>query len=300
MKKPRALTVGDEIVLVAPAGPFDASHFEQGVARLRDWGFQPVWRDDIFERDGYLAGCDQRRLAELQTALDGDAPCVWCVRGGYGTIRLIDRLDVSHFSRRPKLLIGFSDITILAWDLWRRAGVSQIHGPMVAGEQFQIADSGRDEWYLRLLREPSAPGFAPLGECVCVTPGRVTGRLFPGNLTLIVHLVAAGRCPDLSGAIPVIEDVGEAPYRVDRMLVTLRLSGALNGVAGIVFGEFGGVGEATIRQLATETSDALGRIPCAIGARFGHGARNTALPIGTLATLDATQGTLDLLESPVC
>ncbi len=298
--KPRALAAGDEIVLVAPAGPFDPSRFEHGVARLRDWGFRPVWREDIFERDGYLAGGDERRLAELQNALDSDAACVWCVRGGYGSIRLLDRLDITPFVQQPKLLIGFSDITVLAWDLWRRTGITQLHGPMIAGEQFQIADSTFDEWYLRLLRDSSAPGIAPLGKCVCVTPGSATGRLFPGNLTLIVHLVAAGRCPDLSGAILIIEDVGEAPYRVDRMLVTLKLSGVLNAVSGLVFGEFGGVDEATIGRLAAETSEALGGVPCVMGARFGHGAQNTALPVGTLASLDATNGALEITESPVC
>lgn len=299
-KKPRALVAGDVIVLVAPAGPFDASRFERGVARLREWGFSPTWRKDIFERDGYLAGGDNRRLAELQAALDGDAPCVWCARGGYGTIRLIDRLDLSGFIERPKILVGFSDITVLAWDLWRRTGIAGIHGPMVAGEQFPYCEAVDDEWYLRLLRGPSPPGIAPLGDCGCVREGRAIGRLLPGNLTLIVHLVAAGRCPDLSGSILVIEDVGEAPYRVDRMLVTLRLSGVLDGVAGIVFGEFVGVDANTIARLAKETSMALGGVPCVVGARFGHGERNTPLPIGTLATLDSARGTLELLESPVC
>ncbi len=299
-KRPRALTAGDAISLIAPAGPFDSARFVDGVQRLRDWGFRPVWRDDLFERDGYLAGSDERRLAELQDALDGDVPCVWCVRGGYGTIRLLERLDLSRFAELPKLLIGFSDITFLQWDLWRRTGIRLIHGPMVAGEQFQRADDANDAWYRRLLMDTSPPGIAPIGAFECVAAGRATGRLFPGNLTLIVHLLAARRCPDLAGAILVIEDIGEALYRVDRMLATLRLSGAVDRIAGLVFGDFGGVDAATVRRLAEETARALGGVPCVTGAQFGHGERNTALPVGTMATLDATNGTLDLLESPVC
>lgn len=285
--------------VAAPAGPFEREKFDRGVEILHAWGLVPRWRTDVFDTRGYLAGEDERRAEEWREAVsDPDCAAVFAARGGYGSIRLFERFPASVFVGDPRLLIGFSDVSILLWEFHRRGGWASLHGPMPAGEQFSAMDEVREAWYRRLLFDASPPGPAPLGELRAVRSGSVEGMLMPANLTLLVHWLATGRAVP-PGAILVVEDVNEPAYRLDRMLATLRMAGVFQRAAGVVFGDFDGVDSQAVAALADDVLADFGG-PCVVGATVGHGVVNTSLPLGVAARLDADALRLDILESPVC
>lgn len=232
---PPPLTPGSRIRVVAPAGPFEVSAFEAGVAALSA-SHSVIYEEEILSRDGYLAGSDQRRLAELQTALD-DPECdaIIPVRGGYGTMRLLDQLDLDGFLARPKWLVGFSDLTALHACINRQAVVS-IHGPMVAafGRERLAGQSHSLERVEAVLRGGSPPSLR--GRTM--REGHARGRVIGGNLAVLAALLGTRFFPQVEDAILVLEDVGEAPYRVDRLLTSLRLAGVFDQVAAVVFGQF--------------------------------------------------------------
>lgn len=283
------LSAGARIALVAPAGPFDRAAFERGVARLSTR--YEVWHQaSIVERLGFLAGSDERRLAELQAALaDDTVDAVVAVRGGYGSTRLLPALDPDALSRRPKLLVGFSDITALH-ALWARARVGSLHAPMVAALG-QGDDTQLQAWFS--ATEGKLP--AALSGLECIAPGRAEGRLLGGNLAVLCALLPTPYAPPLDGAVLFLEDVGERPYRIDRMLTTLEHSGVLSRVAAVVLGQFTdaspgpdgtSVGSVLLRRLRPLGVPVLGGLPA------GHVDDNLPLPFGRRVVVDADAGTL--------
>ena len=281
--------------VVAPGSPFDPAAFEAGLAVLRDrLGLRPRARDDVGARAGYLAGDDARRLEEWREAVaDPEARAIFCARGGYGAMRLLPAIDPAPLLARPRLLVGFSDVTALH-ALLNRAGLATIHGPVVT--QLGRAPEEAVAHLEALLGGRAAragawatpgPGAGLTGGAT-ITPGRASGPLLGGSLTLLAHLCGTPYLPPLEGAILVLEDVGERPYRLDRYLTQLRLAGALDGLAGVAVGQLsdcdGGDGSAaaTVRGLVR----ALG-VPAVEGFPFGHEDRNLALPLGPRATLVA-------------
>jgi muramoyltetrapeptide carboxypeptidase len=281
--------------VVAPGSPFEPAAFQAGLAVLRDrLGLVPRLRDDIAARTGYLAGDDARRLEEWREAVaDGEARAIFCARGGYGAMRLLPAIDPAPLRARPRLLVGFSDVTALH-GLLNRAGLATVHGPVVTQLGRAPADAVAHLEALLLGRasrpgpwDPPAPG-AGLTGAATITPGRASGPLLGGSLTLLAHLCGTPYLPPLEGAILALEDVGERPYRLDRYLTQLRLSGALDRLAGVAVGQLtdcdGGDGAAAevVRRLVR----ALG-VPAVEGFPFGHEDRNLALPLGPRATLVA-------------
>lgn len=280
------------IDIVAPASPFDRTLFENGLAFLRERGFQPRFRDDLFARDRFLAGSDERRLAELQAAIDAPDSCaIWCVRGGYGASRLLNDLSLKRLRAANKLLIGFSDVTVLH-ARWLAAGVPSLHSTMVA----RLAKEPVD--VIDRLLSTLVPGAlaAPLtgqGLIGGVVEGVVTG----GNLALLSALCGTPFQPDLSGAIVAIEDVGERAYRLDRMFVQCEQAGLFRGIAAFAFGEFFDCGEEEIpaASVVVEHARRVG-VPTVVGLPFGHGIVNQAVPFGVRGRLDAAAGRLEFLE----
>jgi muramoyltetrapeptide carboxypeptidase len=300
--KPAPLSGGDRVRLIAPAGPFDPDLFSTGQRVLEGLGLVPVVSRSEFAREGFLAGSDRRRAAALQSALqEEETRGVWCIRGGYGAARLLPLLDLPRLRRRPKLLIGFSDVTALLLQLARPGGFVTIHGPVII--QLPRLPASDLRWLMALLSGAHEARHLPLGRTRTLVPGVAEGRLMAGNLCILASLAGTPFAPDLSGALLCLEDVGEEAYRLDRLFWQIASAGLLKRVRGIVLGELEGCtpaggGRHSARRVLERAVSALG-VPALSGAAFGHGRRNLALPIGVRARLDAGAGTVTLLESAV-
>lgn len=300
IRSPR-LRPGDVVRVVAPSGPVPREAFLAGAATLRA-RYDVRFDDGVFARDGFLAGSDERRLAELTAALsDPDAKAVLMARGGYGLLRLLPFLDPALLQARPRPLCGFSDGTaLLAYAV--RAGVGAVHGPVVT--QLHNLGGADHQALFQLLEDPN-PGVL-LTDLGPVIPGRAAGPLLGGNLEVFSRLVGTRYLPDLAGAILFIEDLGERPYRIDRLLTTLDLAGVFDAVSAVVVGDFTGCDEPEVTRADSPTAEQvllerLGRlpIPVVVGAAVGHGTRNRALPYGALCELDAFTGVLTAREGVV-
>ncbi len=284
----RPIGPGAVLRAVAPAGPFDATDFAAGLAFLRE-RYEVRHRDDILERQGYFAGGDERRRSELLEALaDPDAAAIVAARGGYGTTRLLPDLPLERIRAAAIPLVGFSDITALH-ARWRRAGVPSLHGSMIAALG-RAGDDERQRWVAALEgRSPALEGLEGWSG------GVAEGPLVGGNLAVLGALVGTGFEPPLDGALLLLEDIGERPYRLDRVLTSLRHAGWLDRVAGVVVGELtecragpdGVEAEAVLRERLGGRS-----IPIAAGLPVGHGTRNEPLWLGRRHRLDAAKGTL--------
>jgi muramoyltetrapeptide carboxypeptidase len=283
--------------VVAPAGPFDRSSFEAGLAIIGD-RYHLQYDPDIFHQHRYLAGHDDRRLAELTRAVtDPTIRAVFCARGGYGAMRLLERLDTATTRQTRTAMVGFSDITAL--HQWRqRHGFTSIHGPVLT----QLGRLGRPtRERLFSLLESDSPA-APLLATATFVEGAAEGPLLGGNLSVFTRLLGTPYMPNLDGAILVLEDVGERPYRLDRMWTHLQLAGVFRKVSGIALGSFTSCEERNetytshdvLRELAVTTG-----LPCASGFPIGHGDNNEPVPLGVRVRLDATAGRLTFLEPAV-
>jgi muramoyltetrapeptide carboxypeptidase len=312
--RPPKLVPGSRIALIAPAGPLlERDDLTRAEALCRVLGYEPVLGKNAYNRYGYLAGTDDERLFDLNQALqDPNLGAVWCIRGGYGVTRLLERVDFGAIARRPKPLIGFSDITALLNAVSRSAGVVTFHGPVARAsmpafsrEHFERVLT-RAESPGRLGRLPPPPGVLVPQEHRLVTlrGGTAEGPLAGGNLTLLQCLIGTPWFPDLTGAILFIEDVGEHLYRVDRALAQLRTVGALQRLAGIVVGRFtelvraGRDGALGFDQVLTSYFGPL-NIPVAYGFPIGHIDAQWTMPLGVRARLDADAGEVELLEPAV-
>ena len=315
--RPRRLAPGQTIGIVAPSSaPNEPERIRFVIETVESLGFKVQPGPHLYDREGYLAGADAARADDLNAMFaDDSVDAIWCVRGGYGASRILPALDYSLMRRRPKALIGYSDITALHMAIHRHAGLVTFHGP-VAFRAF--TPYTRDE-LKRVLWSADTPvhlGGPPPFErsegrvdwdnrVTTLQPGKARGHLLGGNLCLMSHLVGTPYLPDLRGAILFLEDVEEAYYRIDRMLTQLWLSGALAGVAGMAFGKFTGcepsaffLQNRSLEDILAERFRALG-IPAVSGLMIGHIEDQTTLPVGCLAELDADAGTLTLLEPGV-
>ncbi len=300
IRAPR-LAPGDPVRVIAPSGPVPREAFAAGLEVLR--ARYDVRHDDgVFAREGYLAGPDERRLAELTAALaDPDARAILMARGGYGLMRLLPFIDVAALVARPRPIVGFSDGTALL-ALAARAGVASIHGPVVT-QLGNLASADQRALFERL--ETPGPSLL-LDGLEGLIPGRVRGPLIGGNLEMFSRLIGTPYLPDVAGAILFFEDLGERPYRIDRLLAHLDLAGIFGAASGVLLGDFSGCREPEATRADSPTAeevlvDRLGRlsIPVALGGAFGHGTRNRALPYGTLCELDTAAGTLTALDGAV-
>jgi len=284
----------------APSGPVPREAFCAGL-RILEARYRVVYDAGLFRRAGYLAGDDRRRAAELNRYLgDPAVRGIVCARGGYGLLRILPALDAAALRARPKVIVGFSDVTaLLAWAR-TRGGVRGVHGPVVTQlGSLRRADHRRLFALLEgaALPRPYVTGLRPLCR------GRARGRLVGGNLEVLSRLVGTGYLPSLRGAILFLEEVGERPYRLDRTLTQLLLCGVLAGVRAVVVGDLVACAEpvGTGPSAAAVVAERLGRlgIPLCLGLPVGHGRRNLALPVGARAVLDADAGTLEVLEGAV-
>ena len=281
---PPALQKGDAVRVIAPSGPVNRCLALRGIAALSQY-FKVSWDWGLFEHEGFLAGSDSRRLRELNEALT--EPCtraIIAVRGGYGAARLTPLASWSAFVKQPKWLIGFSDITALHLEL-HRWGVASLHAPNLSSLG-RYDQAGRKAW-LRSVMNPTAT--TTFENLQVLSPGEAEGVLLAANLTVLGADMASGRGPLRQGTILALEDVGEAPYRLDRTLTSLVAAGHLNQVKGVILGEFldcQSRHHITVAQVVTERLAAL-RIPILARLPFGHGKHNASLTCGLRVRLSS-------------
>jgi muramoyltetrapeptide carboxypeptidase len=295
--RPAALRPGDAVMLVSPSGPAIPERVARGVELLTGWGLTVLSATNVYARSGYLAGADALRAADMNAALaDPQVRGVICTRGGYGAQRMVDAIDMTAVRRDPKVLVGFSDITAIQLALWRGARLATVHGPGAAWiDERTPAVSAQSLRTAIMTSEPVVVKRDPAEETGPVSvPGAARGPLLGGNLCLLVSSIGTPDMPDLTGAILLLEEVEEPPYKVDRMLTHLRRSGALDGVAGIAIGQFTKCADAwaiTIAEVIAERLGDLG-VPVLGGLPIGHGHGQITVPVGTPATMDVAAGTL--------
>ena len=302
MRSYPAIIPGARVALVAPAGPLKLpADLDRAIENVRSLGWEPVVGEHARSRHLYFAGTDDDRLADLNAALrDDDIDAVWCLRGGYGAMRLLEGVDYDALRRRPKAFIGYSDISALHCAIAVKSGLTSIHGPTARTKLTPFSE--------RSLRAAVARTENPCGEAPTaqtVIGGVARGRLVGGNLALLVALHGTPFQPTYDGAILVLEDVNEAPYRVERMLLQLRLSGALQRCAGLAYGSFTNTsqtedaalgGDRSMNDVLREAAEIVG-VPTLCGIPLGHVADQWSVPLGEEAELDADQKRLTVLTS---
>ncbi len=285
-----ALRPEGTIALIAPAGPA-ALDIEKAGQWMRARGYDLRIFPGVHERDGYLAGSDNVRLNDLHSAFaDPDIDAIFCLRGGYGTPRLLDSLDFDLLRAHPKPFVGYSDITALHLAINRYAGFVTFHGPMLNADLLGGKQAPTESSLLGMLRGDlgtgsvlAHPAAFPL---TTLEPGIACGRLLGGNLSMIAAVMGTPYALDADGIILFIEDVNEPIYRIDRLLTHLRLAGKLGQVAGVLVGDVAGVEPVALERLLKQTFEPL-CIPVLSGWRSGHCDPNLTLPMGALVRLDA-------------
>jgi len=312
--RPKRLRSGDVIGLVDPASatwePVDVDIVEESLAAL---GFKARRGPNLLNRRGYFAGTDEQRAADLNAMFaDREVKAIQCVRGGWGSARLLPLLDWASLARSPKILLGYSDVTALLLSLQAKTGLVTFHGPVGVSpwNKFNV------EWLRRVLMEGEAVTFSNLKEVgedaltqienriQTITPGIARGRLLGGNLTVLTTIIGSGYLPEWDDCVLFIEDVQEAPYRIDRMLTQLKLAGILQKARAVLFGNCtkcdpsSDFGSLTITDVLRDHLAPLG-VPAWRGAMIGHIERQFTLPVGVEVEVDATAGTIKMLEPAV-
>lgn len=308
LRHPPVLRPGDLVAVVAPASPPDPAKLEAGIQRLEAAGFMVERGRTLSARRGYLAGDDQLRADELNHYLQRpDVRAIFCARGGYGCLRLLPRLDYPAAARTPKLLVGYSDITALHLALLRHARVPGLSGPMVAVDWPMLDDeTAQGFWTLTRGAVPAPLPLVSSAKPRVLQSGVAEGILIGGTLSVLVRLIGTPYLPDLTGAILFLEDIDEAPYRIDGMLAQLRLAGVLDRLAGILLGYF--IDESPRGSMPSLSLDEVwydyfraAPYPVVADFPYGHVASKNTLPIGVRARLraDITGVQLSLLEPVV-
>ena len=293
---PLRLKPGQTIGITAPSGPVNTDDFLKGKAFLESLGLKVAVSKAIFEKTGYLAGPDRIRVGEMNRLVnDPNIHAIICARGGYGALRILRDLDFKAFARHPKIFMGCSDISALLCAVLEKSNMVVFHGPTVC-------QMGKKDVVTRLFLADAImknrPYLVEAVDSIIITPGQAQGPVLGGNLTILCHLLSTGFLPDFKGCILLLEDVGEAPYRIDRMLTQLLLAGRLDHVAGIALGDFTRCGDPN--QVYRVFKDRLGNlnIPVLAGFPVGHGATNVTVPLGPVAVLDTDTNTLSYPEAP--
>ena len=307
MIKPRALKRGDTIGLVGVSGAMHdpETHFDKMLAGIDALGFKVVIADSCREQYGYLSGTDVSRATGLNRMFADDrVDAVVCMRGGYGVHRMLDLVDFDLIRANPKLFLGYSDITALHTAIHEKVGMITLHGPMPSTEWFDMDDFTRQSlWRALTSTRPLGALANPEGVTPrCVVPGRCSGRLVGGNLTLIASACGTPYALDATDKVLLLEDVGEKVYRLDSMLTQLRQAGLFEQCAGVVLGGFTRCPE-EYERYALHLEDIISDIvvpagkPVLANMMIGHTPTKITVPLGAMCELDATRGTLTMTEA---
>ncbi len=292
--KPPTLRPGDTIGIAAPASPFDEQAFETGVSVLESMGYNVEIPENLFNRQGYLAGSDTERASQLMKLFeDGSVKAIMCARGGFGSMKLLPLLDFDTICAQPKIVVGFSDITALLLAIYYRCNMVTFHGPLVT--TLNKASEKTSSAFVDATSLDSPPALTASSPMV-LNPGQASGPVVGGNLTILTHLVGTPYEPRFEGHLLFLEDRGEAPYRIDRMLSQLHLAGLLDGVAGLILGSFHDCNPVENVYEIVEQAFGQADIPILAGFDLGHGTENLTVPIGVEADMDTEEGSLKFRE----
>ncbi len=293
--RPPALRPGDTVGIVAPASGFQREDFEAGCDHLRRLGYQPYYLPSIFERDLYFAGSVERRISELHEMFSrAEVRAILCARGGYGCNYVLPHLDLELIRANPKIFAGCSDVTTLLTYLCDRAGLITFHAPMVAGDFSRPDGIDVDAWTGAVSSGKAYQRAFSQDEVQPLVAGTATGILYGGCLSLLCASLGSPYEIQTQSSILFLEDRGEKPYQIDRMLMQFKLAGKFDGVLGIIFGEMLDCGQRdaadrTLRDVIMRILGDLGA-PIAFGLKSGHVSSNSfTLPIGVSATLSVSQ-----------
>ena len=308
LNRPLALEPGDLVALVAPSRPASERGPREAAAYLEKRGYRVDVSPAIHDRHYYLAGTDDTRAAELNRVFaDPEVRAVFCARGGFGSGRLLDRLDFGAVRGDPKIVAGFSDSTALLLALYSRAGLAVFNGALADFDLGEVRDPLVEASLWPLLTSPEPLGEVPAAaeSMGVVRPGTARGPLVPANLALLCSLLGTPFFPPLDGALLVLEDIDEYPYRIDRMLNQLRLAGVLERLSGLLFGQFRDCFTAeemeeapTLAEIALDHAQGTD-FPIVAGLPFSHFPRRLVLPAGVCAELDTTIPSLEITEAAV-
>ncbi|HET6271390.1 MAG TPA: LD-carboxypeptidase [Bacteroidota bacterium] len=306
--KPPQLRKGDLIGIVSPASPVaDVSRIESGVRYLEGLGYHVIVGKHVAQTLGYLAGTDEERVEDLHAMFrNREVRAIICVRGGYGTPRLLPLLNYRLIARNPKILAGYSDITALQLALWKKCRLITFHAPMLGVEMANTIDPWTEEMFWSLATSSRRIGsiFVPTDS----TPrplhqGKGQGRLLGGNLSMVVSILATPYQPNFTDSVVFLEDVTEEPYRVDRMMMQLRNASILSASSAILTGQFTDCvpldkskPSLTVDEILQESAAATGR-PFLSNLPFGHIPKKMTLPVGLRVRVNAGQCTIEFLES---
>jgi muramoyltetrapeptide carboxypeptidase len=309
MLKPRRLVKGDLIGIVSPASTIaDLSRIDRGVTYLERLGYRVTVGKHVTKVYGYLAGTDEERVADLHEMFaNANVKAVFCIRGGYGTPRILSQVNYRLIGRHPKIFVGYSDITALQLAIWRKCRLVTFHGPMLGVDLADPMDSFTEEMLWRVLTSPKRLGnvLQPDEPVSVLRQGRCSGPLLGGNLALLTSIMGTGYLPSFDGALLYIEDIGEEPYRVDRMLAQLRHAGILDDVKGVLGGKFTDCGpkdpskpSLTLDQVFLEAAEKLSG-PFLANLPFGHESKKMTIPLGIRGRFDTSKKTVEYLEGAV-
>jgi muramoyltetrapeptide carboxypeptidase len=308
--KPKKLMKGDLIGLISPASsPDDLSLIESGVRYIEGLGYHTILGKNVGKIRGYLAGTDNERAEDIhQMFSDKKVKAVFCLRGGYGAFRLLDKIDYKIIRNNPKIFVGFSEITALQMAFLQKANLITFAGPMVIPNFSKEVSSYTEENFWRMITSNKKPGrikFPKLNRLSFISPNEAAGIMVGGNLAVFTSLLGTRYFPGLKNKILFLEDISEPPYKIDRMFNQLRLNNAFKKVKGIILGRFEDCKEIDEKKktltLEEVCSDYLGsiKIPAIHSFPHGHIKDMVTLPIGIRIRLNAAKGYLEFLESVV-
>lgn len=304
--KPPALAAGAKIAIVSPASPEEPARFEAAVRQFRDWGYEVIEGDYARSSRYYFAGSDSERAADINRFLHDDSvSAIIASRGGYGCSRLLPSIDYDAAANKAKIILGGSDMTAILRAVQQKAGLVTFFGPMALQTGEGLDDFSREFLLKALTGNLSGEFIPPEGyEVVSISGGKARGRLTGGCLSLVVSLLGTEYFGDVSGKVLFLEEIGEKPFRIDRMLTHLRNAGVFDSIAGLILGDFHkcwtdeDTDSPALEDLVREiTGDS--RIPVLSGFPFGHGTMKMTLPLGVAVEIDADSSRLTFLEEGV-
>jgi muramoyltetrapeptide carboxypeptidase len=308
--KPKRLKRGDLIGVISPSSsPDDITRIEKGVRYLESSGYKVIVGKNVGQNYGYLAGTDEQRIDDLHSMFGNrEVKAVFCVRGGYGSPRLLDKIDYRLIERNPKIFVGYSDITALQLALLAKTGLITFAGPMIAVDFYDTINPYTEEIFWRLLTSNKKFGKINLPgneKIFTIVKGKTKGKIAGGNLSTFAALSGTKYTPQMKNKILLLEEINEAPYRIDRMINQLRLTGILKNVSGVILGAFVECYESDANKrtltLSEVIADYFGKLKVPVVYNFPHGhiKNNITVPIGINLKINTSRGIIEIVESAV-
>lgn len=308
--KPQKLKRKDLIGIISPASsPDDLSLIEKGIKYIEGLGFRTIVGKNVGKYNGYLAGTDEERVSDIHEMFSNKKiKAVFCLRGGYGASRLLDKIDYSLIRDNPKIFVGFSDITALQMAFLKKSGLITFAGPMVVSNFAKEISHFTEEYFWQIITSDRKPGkisWSVSEKPESITPGKAAGKIIGGNLSVFNSLLGTNFLPDLKNKILFIEDVNEYPYKIDRMLNQLRLNKVFKKVNGIILGIFVDCIEPdqnkktlTLKEIFKDYFEKL-KIPVISGFPHGHLRDLVTIPVGINIIMNANKGYIEFSENGV-